>query len=375
MAWLYKRGEQWWIGWRENGTQYRKSTGETSKEKANVHLDRYEAMRAAKAAGALNDEMVAALTGRRTEKPTLKEFFTRWLKESEAATKPITMVKYRQVMREAETALGPDNKLEDISSTQLKAFFADRAPKYAAGTMRGWRRIINSAFLQAQEEGLIKGNPAALAKRRSQRKSSVEAKEKRPFTRDEIQSLFKIATPFWQYMLMAGYYTGLSLGDLITLRRENVNLATNEIAVNRRKTGTRVKVWMKPKLRELLESLWPKHATDYFWPKEAERYERSGASAFSQEFFDMLASIGLVQRRGKKSESKGIGRSGKRESASLGFHNVRHTFVTALKESGAVDSVARELAGHGSNAMSSIYTHLPSDVLAKAIASLPEVKL
>ncbi len=57
----------------------------------------------------------------------------------------------------------------------------------------------------------------------------------------------------------------------------------------------------------------------------------------------------------------------------LGFHNLRHTFVTHLKIGGAMDSVAKELAGHSSNAVSTVYTHLPADTLAVAIKQLPEV--
>ena len=85
-----------------------------------------------------------------------------------------------------------------------------------------------------------------------------------------------------------------------------------------------------------------------------------------------MAGAGLVQTRDEKKKSEGKGRDTKRAATILGFHNIRHTFVTHLKISGAVDSVAKELAGHGSSAMSAVYTHLPQESLSKAINLLPE---
>lgn len=371
MAWLYKRGARWWIGWRENGKQQLKPTGEKDQARAKEHLKQYEALQAVKAAGKLTDEIVASITGKRSEKITVGNFLNRWLRESEAQTKAVTMVKYRQVMRELKKEIGESTLLEDVTANRLKEFFAERQVKYASGTVKGWRRIINSAFLQAQEEGLVRGNPVALSKRGTGRGRKSDTKVKRPFTVAEVQSLHAKATPFWRYMIQMGFFTGQSLGDLVTLRRQNVDLAQGQISLNRRKTGTRVNIPLAKPLRSLLQSVWPKNAQDYFWPVEAERYEKTGSSSFSQEFYDLLHSVGLVPARGPKAKAKGTGRDGKRETASLGFHNLRHTFVTMLKQSGAMDSVARELAGHGSNTMSAVYTHLPAETLSKAIDSLP----
>jgi hypothetical protein len=37
-----------------------------------------------------------------------------------------------------------------------------------------------------------------------------------------------------------------------------------------------------------------------------------------------------------------------------------------------MDFVAKELAGHGSDDVSAIYTHLPDETLSRAIESLPK---
>src|SRR5262249_19252415 len=188
----------------------------------------------------------------------------------------------------------------------------------------------------------IRGNPVAAV--RPNRKANSETMQKRPFTLAEVRDLHaKAETPFWKYMVQAGFFTGQSLGDLITLHSDTVDMGQNVIRINRRKTGKRVTIPMSKPLRELLRSIWPT-APGYFWPTEAERYLKTSASSFSQEFHDLLAAVGLVHPRSAKKEKLGKGRAAKRAESKLGFHNLRHTFVTNLKASGAMDSVARELA-------------------------------
>jgi len=63
-----------------------------------------------------------------------------------------------------------------------------------------------------------------------------------------------------------------------------------------------------------------------------------------------------------------------KDDFSLCFHSLRHSFVSALKSTGANESVAMELAGHRSSMISRNYTHLGDDVLARAIAKLPNIK-
>jgi hypothetical protein len=44
-----------------------------------------------------------------------------------------------------------------------------------------------------------------------------------------------------------------------------------------------------------------------------------------------------------------------------------------LKKAGATDAMARELAGHESEAVSRLYTHFDADTLRGAVDSLPDV--
>ena len=361
------------MGWRHDGKEFRKSTKETDRAEAQKQLGEVEALATARARDALTVEYFAAVTGRKLEKPTAAKFLTSWLAESEPEVTASTMHKYKQVVREFSAHAGADSTgimLDEITVDQVAGFFTEKRGKLAPGTVKGYRRILGSIFLQAQNRGLLKSNPVALSKSRGRATQDLTVK-KRPFTLDELNTLAAKATPFWKYMLTAGYFSGQSLGDLITMRAETVDLKTGMISMSRRKTGKRVTIPLSKSLRVLLVSIWPKGGKGYFWPDEAERYLKIGASPFSQEFYDMLASAGMVTAREDK-QAAGKGRAAKRKPQKLGFHNLRHTFVTHLKISGAMDSVAKELAGHGSDAVSNVYTHLPAETLTKAIGQLPE---
>jgi integrase len=241
--------------------------------------------------------------------------------------------------------------------------------KTSKSTAAGFKRILGAVFLQAQNEGKIRGNPVKLAKS----KGSTEAKmEKRPFTLQETRDMHSKASPFWRYMIRAAFFTGLSMGDLITLELRMVDRPEAVIRLYRRKTGNRINAPISPALLSMFNEIWPKREQKYFWPEEAERYIKSGASSFSQEFYEIMYSVGLVPARDTKKKRKGSGRASTRNMTGLGFHNFRHTFVTLIKVSGAVDSIAKELVGHRSSAVNANYTHLPLEKLKEAVEKLPE---
>lgn len=374
MAWIYKRGEKWWIGWRNgDGKLVQKSLKTTKKTDAETELARLDLIEQAHAAKSLTADFVAAITGKTAErKKTVAEYLDAWLANARAHLAHGTIQKYEQLAREFKAHVKADAApilMEDITADNVREYLVAKRKATTHETTKGFRRILSGIFLQAQNEGQTTRNPVALAKLP---KTLTKETGKRAFTLAEVKQLHDKATPFWQWMIRTAFFTGFSLGDLVTLRRVNVDLKQKTISIKRRKTGKPVTVPISDSMAESLKALWPAKAEDYFWPAEANRYLTTGASAFSQEFFDIMAACGLVEPRVGAKIGKGKGRAVKRAATGVGFHCLRHTFVTNLKMAGAMDSVAKELAGHGSSAISAIYTHLPAKTLADAISRIPE---
>ena len=90
----------------------------------------------------------------------------------------------------------------------------------------------------------------------------------------------------------------------------------------------------------------------------------------SSQFYDVLALAGLVEKRSHR--KKKTGRNGKRSSAGLGFHCLRFTATSMLKNAGVSDAVTREIVGHESAAVSRIYSRFEDKTLADALDKLPD---
>ncbi len=58
----------------------------------------------------------------------------------------------------------------------------------------------------------------------------------------------------------------------------------------------------------------------------------------------------------------------------LRFHDTRHTFATRLRANGVHEWDIRDLLGHSSVKMTSVYTHLTPANLCKAVTSLTQMK-
>jgi len=375
MAWIYKRGEKWWIGWRaQDGKLVQKSLKTTKKADAETELAQLGLIEQAHAAKAVTSDFINAITGKKAErKKTVTDYFDAWLTNARAHLTHGTVKKYEQLAREFRAHVKADAApilMEDITADHVREYLTVKRTATTHETTRGFRRILSSIFLQAQNEGQTTRNPVALAKLP---KTLTKETGKRAFTLAEVKQLHDKSTPFWQWMIRTAFFTGFSMGDLVTLRRVNVDLKHNTISIKRRKTGRPVTVPISDSMAESLEELWPAKSEDYFWPAEANRYLTTGASSFSQSFHDIMAACGLVEARPEGGKvGIGKGRATKRSASGVGFHCMRHTFVSNLKISGAMDSVAKELAGHGSSAISAVYTHLPAKTLSDAISRIPD---
>src|SRR5262249_4502530 len=63
----------------------------------------------------------------------------------------------------------------------------------------------------------------------------------------------------------------------------------------------------------------------------------------------------------------------RRAIVKVGFHSLRHSFVSLCAKARAPQHVVQQLVGHGSPAMTEHYTHLDPAQKSEAIAALPAI--
>ncbi len=380
MSWLYRRrgSQNWWIGYRANGRLFGRSTGTADKAEAERKLARIRSMFQAYKAGDL-DQVYQALTRKQLSAVTLDKALADWILEVNSTTSPRTAEKYfysaellrRHFRADAQTPL-----LRDLTSEHLRSFLAARLSKTSIVTANAERKILSTFFTRNVRNGLIHENPMAPV--RPYKLTRIQRSHRRPFTVQELRALFETAPKgFWKFMVLAGFCTALRLGDLITVVCGAFDFERRLLRVTTRKTQTGITIPLHPQFRAFMEELkskrrsWKPSAP--LWPKESALYLSKGSGSFSNEFYDrVLVPAGLVPARAGKQKKKG-GRGVRRELLPLSFHCLRHTFITLLRVSGGNQAVAKELAGHSSDLVNDDYTHMPVDVLAKAVNRLPGV--
>jgi integrase len=359
MAWLYQRSGSkfWWLGYRVNGKIHFRSTKTADRKEAEKELRKVDMLFDAHRTGTL-DEVYQALSGKVLARIALKTAIEQWLSEVTAGTQN----RYSSIAQEFAEFLGANESrplLSEVTTEQVREYLNRRRKLCSASTVNLERKILSVFFRRCIKNQQLRDNPVFPI---APFKSKDESAQRRAFTLPELRLIYgKAPNVFWRYMILGGFYTGLRMGDLITLAWPSVDFEENILRVRAAKTNktTHVPIAM------------PK--AGYVWPDHATEYSQKGSGQFSNEFYALvLQPCGLVAERQDK-KGTGKGREAKRELNPVSFHSFRHSFVSLLKATGGSQIVAKELAGHSSDLISDSYTTLPKEVLSKAIDALPQL--
>jgi integrase len=231
--------------------------------------------------------------------------------------------------------------------------------------------LLTLVFRVVKHKAKLTGNPWESPKRGGniQRKRMI-TNSRRELTIDELRKICQTATGELQTLLALGIYSGLRLGDCATLRWGEVDLPRAMIRRIPNKTARRnpkpVIVPIHPILRDMLAVTPPDQRREYVLPEMAALYVHRT---------DMVTD--MVQRHFKACgitlHKPGTGTDGKRAVIEVGFHSLRHTFVSLCRESNAPLSVVESIVGHSSPAMTRHYTHVGELAAGRAVALLPSV--
>jgi integrase len=387
MAWLYKhpRSQFWNIGWRVGKKLFNRSTKVSDRKEAEKQLALYNLMADAKRENRLSEDFYNSLTGRELDRITLRDGAEKYLEKSKGATQPGTFVRYEMVVRSFLEYLHASDTaplIGDIDSETLQRFLNDVRGRTTASTANFYRRVLNALFVHALNNRKIRSNPVKGLETYRASKDEIEV-SRRPFEEKEIRAAYAAApNNFWRFAIVFGLYTGLRLGNVVTLRWRDVDLKKKVVNVVDIKSPDKLSIPIaSPFLLNLFAELRrrsPKAKPESFiFPEYAEKYLRkskggeNSAAQLSVEFRSILVDAKLLEKYERKNQ--GTGRTCRRTVSPLSFHSLRHNFITMLKERGASQTVARELVGHDSDAVNQLYTHTSEDVIRKSLKRLPEV--
>lgn len=261
-------------------------------------------------------------------------------------------------------------EMREVTREHAKVFMIEGLPCKSNETRNEILSLMKGVWRIMAEDKAAKLtiNPWDRIKR--QRAVSLRRRE---LTAGELSRVCSSLEGEWRLLFAVGIYTGLRLGDCALLSWSSVDMKRNVITVVPRKTaaktGARVMIPIHPVLRTLLKAAPRVPAPDApqrdaVMPSIADLYvNRPGLLGLRirQAFTD----CGIETRAPSPD-------SGRRRTL-VGFHSLRHTFVSLSANAGAPLAVVQSLVGHASVDMTRHYFHESAAALKSAVGALPDV--
>ncbi len=372
-------GPNWYASYyKADGTRAFKSTGTPDKKLANQIMLQFEEAEKQGRAQRLTmkrvrdtlSQIYQSVHNEELPADETEPFLLQWLERKETELAESSLQEYKQTITAFLEFIGPrkDKPLDAITKAIVTNWRDSLLKRVSPATARKQIVILRGAFNDAIREGRARENPTLAVKVKK-----VQGQRRMPFTSEQINSLLAAANQEWQGMILTACCTGVRLGDIASLDWESIDQQAMEIRFSATKTGQDMKIPIADQLLECLCKLPSFDMGGPVFPEISETYARAGTSSLSGQFRRIMVGAGLIPK--ETHQKNGDRRDTKRTVNKLSFHSLRHCFVSNLKMSGAGDSVAKELAGHSSDAVSRVYTHGDPKALRAAVNKLPKLNL
>jgi len=375
----------WWLYYRRHGKTFRKSTGTADVAEAEKTRDQLEKMVAFDRRDELTEDFFRATRNLDRKETPIAEFLA---SARGTVTSQGTAVAYRTVDQSLLAFLKARYPAVTMLH-ELRPFHIEEWVKQGLAdglkpsTVNKNLKILRIALRVAFDSDLILRDPSRTVKYLKAQESN-----KRCFTEKELRLICSSAEGYFRYTAALGLYTGARLGDIVCLRWRDVDLKRGLISFQMRKRrGKAVEIPMHPSLKAVLTELAQEsecRPADYLFPDRAETYLKRGAPPISGEWVRFLARLGIVNRsrayyrkrykirKKLKQAGQTLPPSRSRTPSELSFHSFRHSAVSLLKNIGAPEAVAMQIAGHESASISRIYTHIDENSERRWIAKMPD---
>lgn len=384
---LFKRGPNFYVRWTLNGKVFSKALRTDAGDPITTHRDAVEAQTKLMAPFLVADEaaalesIVGRLDGRKAELAKLQDeqnppllITDAWNTFLASPNRPDSGESTLRQYQFQWKAFAVWMQLEHADKLTLREVSKEIAEEYASSLNHGkfspstYNKHLNLlalVFRVVKHKARLPANPWDDIQRKR-----LITHSRRELTIDELKRVCQSATGELKLLFALGVYSGLRLGDCSTLRWCEVDLVRGIIRRIPNKTARRnpkpVLVPIHSVTLAMLAEMPVAKRSEFVLPEIAALYHRR---------IDLVTD--LVQNHfescGIRLHKPGTGEDGKRAVIEVGFHSLRHTFVSLCRASNAPLSVVESIVGHSSPAMTQHYTHTGELAAGQAVAALPFV--
>lgn len=390
---LFKRGGIYSVSWRVNGKLFMRSTGKTNRKEAEEERTKIMLPFATGDDVSVLQNIATRIEGRKAEiakdaeeKNPALTFELAWSSYLQSQARPDSGDRTLKDYSGYFTAFydwmqkhhADKTALRDVSESIASAYASHlMSAKFSANSFNKHIRFLELLFRVLRDKARVDRNPWENIKRKR-----VLTASRRELTIEELRKVCLAATGEMRILFALGIYTGLRLGDCATLRWSEVDLIRGVIRRIPSKTARRspkpVHIPIHVILRDMLTEIDRSTKTDHVLPDTAALYIKS-SSAVSKQLHNHFEACGITTKRDgtgidKEIDADGTTRkskTGKRAVVEVGFHSLRHTFVSLCREANAPLSVVEAIVGHSNPAMTRHYTHVSESAAMTAVAGLP----
>lgn len=298
------------------------------------------------------------------ERTRLDTWFRNWMENPPRHLSGNTRALYESNYRlHIKPKLG-HKTLVQINQTVVRQWHADLQRKYPKPSplpAKVYRQL--KALLQtAVDEGPLRkhGNPCRI------RGAGQERARERPVAaRTDVHQIAGLVAAWRRALILVAAYTGLRLGELSALRREDVDLLHHELIV-RRSYSKADKADKETKNEDERRVLVP----DIIWP-DVERHMAEYVQPAPDSFVFPGPKGGRLRSSNWSKEWKPV-REAVGMPAGFTMHDLRHTGNTWFAETGATRKEMKDRMGHRSDRAAAGYEHARAERREELIDRMSE---
>lgn len=366
---LFNKNGYWYVRWMVNGKVYTKSTGTKSYREAQKRQKKIVAPFASRR----EEEAIRAFQ-RKLEGISRRRysFDEAWTEFSEcrhlASERDETLQKGRwrkfvAWMSENHPAV---TSIDGVDKYCAMGFLNSLDGSIEPKTYNEYKALFAQVWSELKESAGLTNNPWKSIKSKHTKGSTIP---QRKLTNEELEKLVQFlkhecSSEIRRFFLL-GIYTGQRSNDCAHLDWKNVDFKANRIILMPHKTanyGTTVRIPIFPGLKKELERTPSDKRDGLLLPNIADQFDRrqSTVSRWIRETFEGAG----IETYGSESRHE-------RRVKEVGFHSLRHTFVSVCALHGVPISIVQAIVGHSSPRMTEEYAQVNDKDLDRILDVFP----
>jgi integrase len=323
--------------------------------------------------------LLSLATGEEMPSYTLETWSAEWLRRKSRDSSKATMARYKSHTDAFLAWLGDERRkkpLESVTPQHVREWREKLQDEGRAGkTVLSYVKDLGAIYRAAMREAIVSFNPCGTAIADT---DTADSQERKPFTLGEVGKLVDAATSEeWRGLVLVAAFTGLRLGDAARLSWSSVDLDAKKITLIPSKTKRKKREVHIPIHPDLLAYLLAAPVADDspdapVFPKLA-KTPVNGSMGLSDTFTGIMSAAGVDRGKPSRVLEEGQDKGKGRITWEKGFHSLRHTFTSWLRNAGVSEEDRMALTGHSSRESHQIYSHADEKAGQAAIAKLPSL--